>query len=125
MKLLAAVLAAAAAAASAAPAHADPRATQRARFDINRDGRLEAPERIAMRAYVYARLVQRYDLDHDGRLGPGEVPPRIAARLARFDRNGDGWIEPAELLVPRRSTRAFGARSRGTDGPMWPAPPQQ
>ena len=117
MKIIAAVLVAAlglAGTAAADPMHR--RAAARARFDINRDGRLDVPERIARRAYMYARLVRRFDLDHDGRLGPGEVPPRVAQRLRRFDRNGDGWIEPGELIVPGRRSRARG---------MAPAPQQQ
>ena len=106
MKIIAAVLVAAlgfAGTAAADPTHR--RAAARARFDINHDGRLDMPERIAMRAYMYARLVRRFDLDRDGRLGPGEVPPRIAERLRRFDRNGDGWIEPGEIIVPRSGPR--------------------
>jgi len=105
MKLIAAVLGLvlATGVAQADPMHR--RAAARARFDIYRDGRIDAPERIARRAYIYARLVRRFDLDRDGRLGPGEVPPRLAERLRRFDRNGDGWIEPAEIIVPASGPR--------------------
>ena len=107
MKLLAAVLAAAIVA-GGATASADPGprphrgAALRARFDINGNGRLDPAERTAMRAYIYVRLLRRFDADHDGRLSAGEVPPRIAMRLRRFDRNGDGWIEPGELIAPAR-----------------------
>ena len=107
MKLIAAVLAAAifagGATASADPASRPHRgAVLRARFDINGNGRLDPAERTAMRAYIYVRLLRRFDADHDGRLSAGEVPPRIAMRLRRFDRNGDGWVDPAELIVPMR-----------------------
>ena len=125
MKLTAALLLVASVAA-AAPASADPgwgparpraRVALRARFDLNHDGRLDAAERTAMRAYIYARLVRRFDRDGDGRLGPGELPPRIALRLRRFDRNGDGWIDPAEILVPPRRARRL--------APPPPAPDQE
>ncbi len=110
------LLAALTVALAGAAVHADPdapreqRVAQRAmrrmaRFDINRDGRLEPEERIAMRSYAYARLVRRFDLNHDGRLGPGEVPPVLEQRLRRFDVNGDGWIEPGEMILPRRGPR--------------------
>ena len=119
MKLIAAVLAAAIFAGGAtSSADPDPRphrgAAMRARFDINRNGRLDPAERIAMRAYIYVRLLHRFDADHDGRLSADEVPPRIAMRLRRFDRNGDGWVDPAELIVPMRRS-----------GPPAPAPQQQ
>jgi hypothetical protein len=105
MKLIAAVLAAAIFAGGAA-ATADPTpgprrgAALRARFDINGDGRLQPAERAAMRAYIYVRLLHRFDANHDGRLAADEVPPRIAMRLRRFDRNGDGWVDPSEILAP-------------------------
>lgn len=131
MKTLAALLVIASLAAAAAPATADPlvrgprpRVALRARFDINRDGRLDRAERAAMRTYIYAKLIRRFDRDRDGQLGPGEVPPRLAERLRRFDRNGDGWIEPGELIVPP-STRASGARSGRTVDRMPLAPPAQ
>ena len=107
MKLIAAVLAAAIFS-SGATALADPGprphrgAALRARFDINGDGRLDPAERTAMRAYIYVRLLHRFDANRDGRLSADEVPPRIAMRLRRFDRNGDGWVDPAEMIAPLR-----------------------
>ena len=43
------------------------------------------------------RLIQRFDLNGDGNLGPGEVPPRVKNRLRKIDRNDDGWIGTDEL----------------------------
>jgi EF hand len=107
MKPFAAVLVIISLTAAAAPAMADPpvrgprpRVALRARFDINRDGRLDRAERAAMRTYIYAKLIRRFDRNRDGRVGPGEVPPRLAERLRRFDRNGDGWIDPGEFIAP-------------------------
>lgn len=86
------------------------------RFDHNHDGRLEKRERkqaaralrrIAkqmmradrrgeMQQQRRARFIQRYDLNGDGNVGPGEMPPALANRLRARDRDGDGWLEPNE-----------------------------
>jgi EF hand len=87
------------------------------RFDRNHDGRLEPAERRqAIRALrrlvrrlarqdmmagrrgrmMRQRIIDRYDVDGDGNVGPGELPPRVQQRLRRFDRNGDGWIDDAD-----------------------------
>jgi Ca2+-binding EF-hand superfamily protein len=91
------------------------------RFDRNHDGRLEPrerrqavkalrklarklarDERRAERGQRRAdRLIQRYDLNGDGNVGPGEIPPNVARKLRRLDRNGDGWVDGNEL-APRR-----------------------
>ncbi len=101
-------------------AHADPQRPQRPmrqalleRFDRDHDGRLDPRERRAAvrqlrklakqlarhdrgKARMHA-IVGRYDLNGDGDLGPGEVPPAVAKRLRRLDRNGDGWVDESEL----------------------------
>ncbi len=86
------------------------------RFDRNHDGRLDPNERRhaarALRrlarkldrgmqkgqreARMRQRLIKRYDLDGDGNVGPGEMPPEMARRLRRLDRNGDGWLDGAD-----------------------------
>jgi Ca2+-binding EF-hand superfamily protein len=82
------------------------------RFDANGDGRLEPRERRhavralrrlerklarqdgqEVRARKLQKLIRKYDLDGDGNVGPGEMPPRMAKRLRRLDRNGDGWVD--------------------------------
>ena len=84
-----------------------------ARFDRNGDGRLEPRERrqaaralrkiarqLARQDRRQARLgkvIQKYDLNHDGDVDAGEMPPAVGARLRHFDRNGDGWVDPQEL----------------------------
>ncbi len=47
----------------------------------------------------------RFDIDRDGRLGPRERDAMIKGlyretdtRLKKFDANGDGWLEPDEML---------------------------
>ena len=93
------------------------RAALIARFDRNHDGRLEPRERIAAaralrklanrlerRARRQARrdqqlggVIERYDLNGDGNVGPGEMPPAMARRLRRLDRNGDGWVDDRDF----------------------------
>jgi hypothetical protein len=108
---------------SAGAAHAGPgqgrplRAAVKQQFDTNHDGRLEPRERRqAARALKrlakrmeraqgrgqgrkgrHAKLIRRFDLDGDGNLGPGEVPPAIANELRPLDRDGDGWLQDNEL----------------------------
>ena len=48
-----------------------------------------------------AKLIQKYDLDGDGNLGPGELPPRVQQKLRRFDRNGDGWLDQGDQAGQR------------------------
>jgi Ca2+-binding EF-hand superfamily protein len=84
-----------------------------ARFDRNGDGRLEPGERRqAVRALRKmarklaregrgmkraARMMRKYDLNHDGVIDQGEMPPAVGAKLRKFDRNHDGWVEPGEM----------------------------
>jgi EF hand len=85
------------------------------RFDQNHDGRLEPNERRhairalrrmerqlargggqAARTARRARLrqvIRRYDLNGDGNVDQGEMPPDMARRLRPLDRNGDGWVD--------------------------------
>ena len=93
------------------------RAALLARFDRDHDGRLEPRERRAAaralrrlarqldrqamrQARRDARLgavIRRYDLDGDGNVGPGEMPPDMARRLRRLDRNRDGWVDESDF----------------------------
>jgi hypothetical protein len=40
---------------------------------------------------------RRYDLNRDGNIGPGEMPPALANELRPLDRDGDGWLQGNEL----------------------------
>ena len=89
-------------------------------FDRNGDGRLEPNERRhAVRALRrlerrlarqdrnggggprgerrLQKLIQKYDLNHDGNVGPGEMPPAMARKLRRLDRDGNGWLDQNDL----------------------------
>ena len=88
-------------------------------FDRDGDGRLDRRERrrasrVLMRlanrmgdsgGNRRARLIQKYDLDRDGNLGPGELPPRVQQRLRRMDRNGDGWLDQNDRGAEPDQTR--------------------
>jgi len=88
-------------------------------FDANGDGRLGPRERMRAvrvlrrierrmaagapdgrgpdaRGRAVRGAIRRYDLNGDGNVGPGEMPPAGARRLRRLDRDGDGWVEPGE-----------------------------
>ena len=86
------------------------------RFDANGDGRLEPRERRhavralrklerklarqdgqEMRGRRLQKLIRKYDLNGDGNVGPGEMPPAMATRMHRMDRNGDGWVDQSDL----------------------------
>jgi hypothetical protein len=86
-----------------------------ARFDRDGDGRLDHGERRAIKRLLRRELrqgrrggrggdpmVRRFDLNHDGVVGPGEVPPNVARRLRRLDVNGAGWVDPGERAAGRR-----------------------
>jgi hypothetical protein len=44
-------------------------------------------------ARMQQRLIQKYDLNHDGVVDQSEMPPGMARRLRKLDRNGDGWVD--------------------------------
>jgi hypothetical protein len=46
---------------------------------------------------VLERLFPRLDRDHNGRLGPDELPKSSQALIRRIDTNGDGWVTAYEL----------------------------
>lgn len=102
----------------AAPQQRAPlRAALMERFDTNHDGRLEARERRhairalrklerrmmrqqrreARQAARVNRIIQRYDRDGDGVVGPNEAPPAVQQKLRRLDRNHDGWVDDADF----------------------------
>jgi hypothetical protein len=82
-------------------------------FDRNGDGQLQPQER-RQAAKVLRRLagklhranaqnqrkqrfIRRFDLNRDGNVGPGEMPPALADELRPLDRDGNGWLENGEL----------------------------
>jgi EF hand len=43
------------------------------------------------------RIIERYDRNGDGNVGPDEMPPGLARKLRRLDRNRDGWVDDADF----------------------------
>lgn len=104
------------------------------RFDRDHDGRLDARERhrairalrrLARRMEMRERraelgvqrearmraLVQRFDRNGDGVVSPDEIPPGVARRLQRLDRNRDGWLDERDTR-----DRGDGRADRAGDG---------
>lgn len=50
-------------------------------------------DRGARREARMRELVQHYDRNGDGVVSPDEMPPGLARRLQRLDRNRDGWLD--------------------------------
>ena len=58
-----------------------------------REARQGARPRGQRREERRERLLRRFDTNHDGVVGPDEMPPGMARRLQPLDRNGDGWLD--------------------------------
>jgi hypothetical protein len=89
-------------------------------FDADHDGRLDPRERMKAarvlqrisnklmmsaakmqrrgpRMMRRERFFRRYDVNRDGNVGPGEIPPAVADELRPLDQDGDGWLSGDEL----------------------------
>lgn len=72
------------------------RALHRLAIRLGQSAQQQAPQRQP-RQGRRGKLIYRYDLNRDGNLGPGEMPPSIADELRPLDRDGDGWLRDGEL----------------------------
>jgi hypothetical protein len=63
--------------------------------------RIRREQRMLRREMRIAKLIRKYDLNHDGVVDRGEMPPRLARRLQRLDRNHDGWLDANDIAPPR------------------------
>ena len=88
--------------------HGGKRAAMKQKFDLNKDGTLDAGEKakmkdafIAKRAERKASMLAKFDTNKNGALDPAEKQAmkdaRAAARFAKLDANGDGVISLAEF----------------------------
>lgn len=82
-----------------------------AKLDADRDGRVSLREYQDWLSYAFDRM----DRNHDGVLEPSELPggkgepimreqhrARLAARFARQDVDGNGFLDARELAAPPR-----------------------
>lgn len=91
------------------------------KYDLDRDGVLNAEEKKAMRAEEARQKaaqtdLKRHDLDGDGKLSPEELASleaeresgrkKWADRLAKFDANKDGKLDDAEKAAMRTAEKA-------------------
>ncbi len=74
-----------------------------AKFDLDKDGKLNSEERAAAKA----AFIKKFDRDGDGTLRT-EIRARLKrALMVRFDRNGDGKLDAEER---QQIKRAFNER---------------
>lgn len=66
-----------------------------ARYDKDKDGRVEREEYLATRKKAFARL----DADGDGRLGFDEYAAATVKKFGRADRDGDGGLAAEEFVA--------------------------
>lgn len=99
------------------------RAAMKEKFDLNKDGTLDAGEKakmkdafIAKRAAKKAEVLAKFDANRNGTLDPAEKQAmhdaRAAARFAKLDANGDGVISLAEFKAGKQGHHR-GKRGRG------------
>jgi len=85
-----------------------PKAEILSKYDTNKDGKLDASERQAMREAFRAEraerrqeMLARFDVNKDGKLDEGErkvmADTLAAERFKKLDTNGDGVISLAEF----------------------------
>lgn len=63
-----------------------------------------------------ARMVARFDANHDGRTTLDELPPRMRERVQAADTNGDGAITAEEMQAHMQTRRAERFRRHDTNG---------
>lgn len=77
-----------------------PEQEERVFAEIRRGGQLPLGAVPAdLQAGRAANLFRKLDQDRDGRLAPGEMPDTLRGQAARWDRNGDGFIDAGEYVA--------------------------
>jgi hypothetical protein len=77
------------------------------RMDMNHDGVVDAGELGRIKAFMGVRnpkmagMLDRLDLDHDGKITHAEFMTSSSARFARMDANHDGKVDKAEMDAAR------------------------
>ncbi len=72
------------------------------KLDRNQDGNIDSGELAAMRRQIVGErvdsLIGELDADKDGKISRDEAKGEIQRNFAALDRNGDGFIDRAELM---------------------------
>jgi Ca2+-binding EF-hand superfamily protein len=93
-----------------------PAAARLSSADLDHDGHITARELAHYRARQVRRSFERLDVNRDGKLELAELPAPLRARLASFDRDGDGVITRHELAVARNTRWRAGLRRADRNG---------
>ncbi|MFT6181607.1 MAG: DnaJ-domain-containing protein 1 [Akkermansiaceae bacterium] len=92
-----------------------------AKFDADKDGKLNAEERKTAMEARKAEMMKKFDKDGDGKLNEEERKAAGEARKAemmkKFDKDGDGNLSDDEKAAMRKAMPARGdRRGRGKPG---------
>ena len=93
-------------------------------LDANHDGIVQAAEMPVRQQTAQQRtdhLLEEWDTDKDGKLSKDEAPDGMRSRFADADKNGDGYLDRAELL---QMFSAAPAGPKPQSGGTTPAPSQ-
>jgi Ca2+-binding EF-hand superfamily protein len=85
--------------------------------ELSADDQAQVPKKLAPHVARLvngsaAEFIKHFDKDKDGTLSKEELPPRLQGLFARFDKNGDGKLDRAEvreMLVVVRERLAVGS----------------
>lgn len=116
-------------AAAEGPRHHD-KGALKAKFDLNKDGTLDATERASMKAAFGAKraerkaaMVAKFDTNRNGAIDPAEKQvmhdTRAAARFSKLDTNRDGQLSLAEFKAGKgkHDGKRHGRRGMGRTRP--------
>ena len=98
-----------------------------AKYDADKDGKLNAEESAAMRKAMQEERLAKYDKNKDGKIDDeerkAEMADREAAMIKKFDKDGDGKLsEEEKAAMPKRPGGPGGRRGGAPGAPGGPPP---